>query len=263
MTDLSRRTLLKTTLTTATGAGLMTAIAVKAAPVAAKGLDPEYEAILENFEKDSAQNCGLDPKRRMRVVLAGLLGCQGREEFELQIPKALDAGLTPVEIKEIIYQATAYLGIGRVRGFTDIANRVFSARGIELPLESQAQKKDVARAVKGEAAQVKIFGDRMKGFATSDKDKTRPINRWLSENCFGDYYVRGGLDLKERELLTFCYLAAQGDTPNEMMSHAAGNFRMGNDEKTLISAVLALVPFLGYPRSLNSLAIIAKAAEAK
>ena len=28
-------------------------------------------------------------------------------------------------------------------------------------------------------------------------------------NCFGDYYTRTGLDLKQREMITFCFLAAQ------------------------------------------------------
>lgn len=102
----------------------------------------------------------------------------------------------------------------------------------------------------------------MKGFATSGPEKTVAVRRWLSANCFGDYYVRGGLTLAERELVTFCYLAAQGDTASQMGAHAAANLRMGNDQATLIAACLQLVPLVGYPRTLNALAIVEKATAA-
>ena len=150
--------------------------------------------------------------------------------------------------------------MGRVRGFVDIMNRVFTSRGVKLPLPDTTEQKDVERVVKGEAAQVEIFGPGMKGFSKSGPEKTVAIRRWLSANCFGDYYVRSGLTLQERELVTFCYLAAQGDTTAQMAAHAAGNLKMGNNEEMLIAACLQFAPLLGYPRTLNALAVVEKAA---
>ena len=51
---------------------------------------------------------------------------------------AINFGVTPVEIREIVYQATAYLGIGRVFPFLKVMNKVFTEKGIKLPLENQA-----------------------------------------------------------------------------------------------------------------------------
>ena len=202
----------------------------------------------------------LGKTRRHFVILAALLGCGGKEEFEVRLPAALDAGVTPVQVREIVYQSVAYLGIGRVRGFFAVMNRVFESRGVALPLPDTTEQAEVARVVKGEAAQVRIFGEGMKGFAKSGPKKTVAVRRWLSANCFGDYYVRGGLTLAERELVTFCYLAAQGDTAGQMGAHAAGNFNMGNNETVLIAACLQFAPILGYPRTLNALAAVEKAA---
>ena len=50
----------------------------------------------------------------------------------------------------------------------------------------------------------------MRDFWKSGPEDSRHINKWLADNCFGDYYTRTGLDLKMRELITFCFLAAQG-----------------------------------------------------
>ena len=54
------------------------------------------------------------------------------------VPAALHCGVTPVEIKETVYQATAYLGIGRVYPFLHAVNEVFEAEGIALPLPGQS-----------------------------------------------------------------------------------------------------------------------------
>ena len=70
----------------------------------------------------------MDDKTRFMAILAMLLGCQGVDEFRCMVPAALNFGVTPVEIKEIVYQAVAYLGIGRVFPFLKAANEVFEAQ---------------------------------------------------------------------------------------------------------------------------------------
>ena len=264
---LSRRTLLRGSAGLASCAALMSLSPAEAAAVSDHlcQTDPEFSRFFADFDqKEVAATVEpvLGKVRRHFVILAALLGCGAKEEFEVRLPEALETGVTPVQVREIVYQATAYLGLGRVRGFLTVMNQVFAARGIKLPLPDTTEQKDVERVVKGEAAQVEIFGPGMKGFATSGPEKTVAVRRWLSANCFGDYYVRGGLTLAERELVTFCYLAAQGDTASQMGAHAAANLRMGNDEDTLIAACLQLVPLVGYPRTLNALAIVEKAAAA-
>jgi len=91
--------------------------------------------------------------------------------------------------------------------------------------------------------------------------KTGHINRWLAENCFGDYYTRKGLTLSERELITFCFLAAQGGCEPQLTAHAKGNMNMGNDKAFLLSVVSQCLPYIGYPRSLNAITCINKAVE--
>lgn len=99
----------------------------------------------------------------------------------------------------------------------------------------------------------------MRDYYKSNDEDVRHINRWLTESCFGDYYTRGGLDLKTRELITFCFLLSQGDTDNQIKSHIEANIRMGNDKEFLLKVVTQLVPFIGYPRCLNAIAKVKSA----
>ena len=227
--------------------------------------DPEFIERFANFAYDEVVNeegQQLDDPTRFMAILATLLGCQGVDLFRSMLPAAINFGVTPIAAREIVYQATAYLGLGRTLPFIQAMNETFAARGIQLPLEDQGTTTRGDRVEKGEAAQVEIFGEGMKGFAEAGPEGRKHINRWLSGNCFGDYYTRGGLTLAQREMVTFCYIAAQGGCEPQLVAHAAGNLNMGNDAAFLVRVVSQCLPFIGYPRSLNALAAIDKAAAA-
>lgn len=221
--------------------------------------DREFMERFEHFAFEEVVNekgQELEPKVRYTAILATLLGCQGTDAFRMMLPKALDAGVTPVMAKEIVYQATDYLGFGRVLPFINIINEILEARGVALPLENQATTTLEDRLEKGIQAQVDIFGEHM-----NEAWKASHINRWLASNCFGDYYTRNGLDLAQREMITFCFIMAQGGCEPQLTAHAKGNMNLGNDKEFLIRVVSQCVPYIGYPRSLNAIVCINKAAE--
>lgn len=83
--------------------------------------DKEFIERFEHFAYDEVpheEGQQLDDETRYMAILATLLGCMGADEYRVMLTKALDAGLSPVKVKEIVYQATAYLGIGRVLPFS-------------------------------------------------------------------------------------------------------------------------------------------------
>ncbi len=225
-----------------------------------RATDPEFMERFEHFAFDEAVHepgQELDDVTRSIAILAALLGCQGIDAFErLALPQTLDAGVSPVAVKEIVYQGVDYLGIGRVLPFLEAVNRVLTARGVALPLAGQATTTMADRLEKGAQTQADIFGPQM-----LEAWKSGHINRWLAANCFGDYYTRTGLDLKQREMITFCFLAAQGGCEPQLTGHAKGNMNLGNDKNFLIRVVSQCLPYIGYPRSLNAIACVNKAAE--
>lgn len=221
--------------------------------------DPEFTERLEYFTFDEVVNeegQQLDDVTRHMAIMSVLLGCQAIDVFRMELPRALDAGLTPVMAKEIIYQAVDYLGIGRVLPFLDVANEILESRGIKLPLEGQATTTLDNRLEKGIEAQAAIFGEHMK-----EAWKAGHINHWLAANCFGDYYTRTGLDLKQRELITFCFLFAQGGCEPQLIAHAKGNMNLGSSKDFLLRVISQCLPYIGYPRSLNAVTCVNRAAE--
>lgn len=224
--------------------------------------DPEFIERFDNFAFDEVVNQDdTDDKTRFIAILATLIGCQGIDEFKAMLTAAYHFGVTPVEMKEIVYQSVAYLGIGRSFPFLKAVNEFLIQKGVKLPLENQHTTTTENRLEGGEKAQIDIFGESMRGFANQGKHEARHINKWLVENCFGDYYTRKGLDYKQREMITFCFLSAQGGCEPQLISHAKANIRLGNDKEFLIKIVSQCLPFIGYPRSLKALRCVEEAAK--
>ncbi|HIS55478.1 MAG: carboxymuconolactone decarboxylase family protein [Lachnospiraceae bacterium] len=219
--------------------------------------DPEFVELIANFSQDEVVKTSiLTEREQMLCILSVLLGCQGMGEFQNMLHAALNTGLDPIAVKEVIYQATAYLGIGRTHDFLQAANRIMEQHGIQLPLAPQATTNETDRFEKGLAKQVELFGADMAKWQTHGPLLRRNINRWLADNCFGDYYTRNGLNDQEREMITFCFLLAQGGCENQLRGHTAGNFGAGNGKEKLYGVVEQCMPYIGYPRSLNAMNII-------
>ena len=229
-----------------------------------KVTDPELIEIFDNFAFDeSLRHTRLDSRTRLMVQLAALIGCQALREYRIMLGAALPSGVTPVEAREIVYQAVPYAGMSKVFDFIHATNDVLSERGVQLPLTGQATATPATRGEKGRAVREQITGtDRTERMYASAAEDELHIQQFLSANCFADYYTRTGIDVPTRELLTFAMLAALGGCDPQVRGHVAANLNVGNDRQTLISVITALLPFIGYPRTLNALAAINEAAPA-
>lgn len=224
--------------------------------------DPEFKELFCDFAFDEVmQTAGLNDKTRFLAILAALTGSQALDAYREMLLAALRLGVLPEQVKEMLYQATAYLGYGKVFSFLKATNEVLTAMGICMPLAGKKTAEKQNRAKAGEQIQVEIFGEGMRGFSESGKGESGHINRWLSANCFGDYYTRAGLTVQEREMITFCFLMAQGGCEPQLIAHAKGNMNVGNDKHFLVCVVSQCLPYIGYPRSLNALRCIDEAAK--
>jgi len=219
-----------------------------------KVIDPELIEVFDNFAFDEVLCCGtLDAKTRVMMIVASTIASQALSEYKVMLGAALNVGVTPIEIKEIVYQSVPYVGIAKVLDFIHAANEILQYRGIKLPLEGQSTTTPETRYEKGLEIQKEIFGEVIDKMYNDSPETQLHIQKYLSANCFGDYYTRNGLDLKTRELLTFCMILSLGGCESQLKGHIQGNLNVGNDKVILLSVVTQLLPYIGYPRTLNAI----------
>ena len=200
----------------------------------------------------------LDIKTRELITITTLTVNQTLPpQLKAHTNAALNVGVKPIEIRESIYQLAPFIGFPKVLNALDTINSVFESRNIPLPLQSEGTVKEDERLEKGKEKQVPLYGSGMKqamkdlpgGFDTIIPDM-------LTTSLFADFYTRGGLDIKTRELLIYCALATLGGTERQMASHAVGNLKVGNSKETLIAAMVQCYPYIGFPRISNAINIL-------
>jgi 4-carboxymuconolactone decarboxylase len=226
--------------------------------------DPEFIEYFDNFAFDeiladaAALDDTLDLRRRLLVQLASILACGGLAEFRVMAAAAVtNGGVSPVELKEIVYHGVPYVGLARVYDYLNAVNEILIAAGVELPLAGGPGVNPDIRLERGRQTQERIVGagqvERMYADAPAD---CQHFQRYLTGNCFGDTVSRDGIELPTRELITFAMLAALGGADAQLRGHVTGNLNVGNDRSKLLAVLTVLVPFIGYPRTLNALVAV-------
>ena len=122
--------------------------------------DPEFLQIFANFTFGEAMSHGqLEMKTRLMVILAALVARHALSEYKVMLHSALNVGVTPVEVKEIIYHSVPYAGSAFVFDFIHATNDIFSKLGIEPLQEGQSTTDQQNRLEQGLAVQKQIFGE--------------------------------------------------------------------------------------------------------
>lgn len=220
--------------------------------------DPEFHEIFRNFAFDEVyEHSTLTEKESVLVTLASLIACQSPKAFKKILLSAVNKYVTPEEVKELLYQSVPYVGFGRAHNFFGVTIKVFEKKGIEMPLENRSNTTPENRRKKGRELQDRYFGAEMIQMMNDNAPEGQEhFNRFLEGFCFGDFYTRDGLNDQQRELITFVFIATLGGCENQLKGHTQGNLAVGNKKEDLISAITVILPYIGFPRTLNALAIV-------
>ena len=218
----------------------------------------DLTSILERVSQKEVPNyVSISPRMQSLVTIATLSALGDEDLLSLNIKKALDTDVSPLEIREAIYQGMAYVGLSYITKAEKVFLKVCAENKISLPLSSSTTVTDADRFDKGLAAQIGIFGDRILTMHQNAKtDEKHLMVDLLTGFCFGDTYTRESLSLVEREYLTFVYISAMGGCEPQVRSHVSGNISVGNTRSMLIDALTVMVPYIGFPKTLNALAMV-------
>ena len=220
--------------------------------------DPEFHEIFKRFAFNEVYEYStLTQKESVLVTLASLIACQSQKAFKKILLSSINKYITPEEVKELLYQSVPYVGFGRAHNFFGVVIKVFEKKGIDLPLENRSNTTSDNRRQKGREIQDRYFGAEMiQAMNDNAPEGQKHFNTFLEGFCFGDFYTRDGLNDQQRELITFVFIATLGGCENQLRGHAQGNLSVGNNKEKLVSAITVVLPYIGFPRSLNALSII-------
>lgn len=228
--------------------------------------DPEFIGIFSEFAYDTVVNEPgandemLDDHARCMAIIAAIIGAQGMDAFEMMLPISYHSGVTSVELKEIVYEATPLIGFAHTLPYLKRINDYLNVENVELPLAPQSAIDKQNRTQEGASLRRTLFGESADSDEEFRKMGAGHIDSWISGDYLGAYLTRNGLSLQEREMIAFCLLMAQPDCANELRGHIMANLRVGNTAHFLIAVASQCLPYIGYPRAMNAVKTIAEVA---
>ena len=222
-----------------------------------QGTDPEMMDILQKFIFGEVFRTGdLTMKQREMITCITLATMQTLPQLKAHAGAALNVGVTPVELREVMYLTAPFIGFPKMLNAVATVNEVFKERGIHLPLEKQGTVTDANRHEAGKAIQDRLYpGGISSVMEGMPGDMGNDVERFLTDYFFGEIYSRGALDLKTRELLGYCVLTTL-EAESQLRSHFHGNIKAGNTPETVTAAVIQCLPYIGFPAAIKALRII-------
>ena len=223
-----------------------------------EGTDGEFMQILQGYIfGDVCYTGSLDDRMRELVTITVLTTLSALPQLKAHVQASLNAGCTPVEIREAIYQCAPFIGFPKTLNAISTMNEVFAGNGIELPLPSQKTltgESEDERYRKGLEIQAPLYGTEIADrYTWLPGEFAQAVPRFLTELCFGDFNTRTGLDGKTRELLTVVLLAALGGAEVQLKGHVEGALKAGNAKEEVVCALVHAGGYMGIPRLFNAL----------
>lgn len=222
-----------------------------------QGTDPEMMDILQKFIFGEVFQTGnLTLKQREMITCITLATMQTLPQLKAHAEAALNVGVTPEELREVMYLTAPFIGFPKMLNAVGTVNEVFKEREISLPIEKQGTVTENNRHETGKTIQNRLYpggiASVMEGLPA---DMGKHVERFLTDYFFGEIYSRGALDLQTRELLGYCVLTTL-EAESQLHSHYHGNINVGNTPETLTAAVIQCLPYIGFPAAIKALRII-------
>lgn len=187
----------------------------------------------------------LKPRDRSLVTLAALIATGKTAEVGVHTARALDTGVTPVEIGEVITHLAFYSGWPNALSAVTEVQRVYVDRGIG-PVAPAAARIDLDAAA--EAARSATVTTTV---APTAPELAELTNRVL----FGDLWRRSELTARDRSLITMTALIAIGQ-PEQLPFHANRAMDSGLTRDEVAETVAHLAFYAGWPRAFSAVPVL-------
>lgn len=189
----------------------------------------------------------LSPRDRSIVTLAALVARNQTVEMAQHVALALDNGVKPAEISELITHLAFYAGRGNALAAVQITRKVFSQRKISVNALPSATPELLPLDETSEAKRVEIVHQQFGGTSPG-------LEHYTTEVLFRDLWRRPDLAPRDRSLVTVSALIANGQV-GQMPYHL--NRAMDNGlTQTQASEVIAHLAFyVGWPNVFSALPV--------
>ncbi len=195
---------------------------------------------------------GLALEDRMICALAALAAVQRLPKLRRHVGAALELGLSPRAIVEVLIQIGIYAGFAASEEAVDAAAAEFANRQVAMPEEPERNDSLEALSERGRKLMEQLHGTRAtQGYAAPGNTVTGALYPLAIQYGYGEIWFRPGLDLRQRALVAVAAFTALKLDQVKKFGESALN--MGLSKTEIIEAVIQTAPYSGFAPALNAL----------
>jgi 4-carboxymuconolactone decarboxylase len=190
---------------------------------------------------------GLSARDRSIVTLAALITRNQTAEMTDYLGVALDNGVKPAEVSEIITHLAFYAGWGNAMGAVAITREVFAARGIAADQVAAASPQLLALNEAAEADRAKRVGDLFGAMFPG-------VTQYTTDVLFRDLWLRPALAPRDRSLVTISSLVASGQVA-QLTGHVNIGMNNGLTQAEIAETLTHLAFYVGWPNIFSAMPV--------
>lgn len=226
--------------------------AAQADPTKARGDVLAVAPALKKYRQDTLlgdlwKRPGLSPRDRSIVTLSALITRNHTAEMADYLNHALDSGVKPSEVSEIITHLAFYAGWGNAMAAAGIAKDVFGARKIAPDQLSAASPQLLALNEAAEADRAKRVGELFGAIFPG-------VTQYTTDVLFRDLWLRPGLAPRDRSLVTISSLVASGQVA-QLNGHIPIGMNNGLTQAEIAEAMTHLTFYVGWPNVFSAMPV--------
>lgn len=190
---------------------------------------------------------GLTLRDRSVVTVAALIATGQTMELPRYLELALNSGVKPSEVSEIITHLAFYSGWSNAMSAVAVAKDVFARRKITADQLPAVSPPLLALDEAAEATRAKWVGDQFAAVAPG-------IVQYTTDVLFRDLWLRPGLAPRDRSLVTVSALIARGQVA-QLTSHLNRAMDNGLTREEAGEVITHLAFYAGWPNAFSALPI--------
>src|SRR3712207_787586 len=190
---------------------------------------------------------GLVPRDRSIITLAALIARNQMIEMPAYLAMALDHGVKPREISEIITHLAFYSGWANAMSAVAVAKEGFAQRGIGPDQLSGAAGQTLALDEGAEAQRAARVGEQFGAVAPG-------IVQYTADVLFRDLWLRPDLAPRDRSLVTVSALIASGQVA-QIPYHLNRAMDNGLTQPQAAEVITHLAFYVGWPNAFSALPV--------
>ena len=190
-------------------------------------------------------------EKEIAVVAALTAMGNAAPQLKVHINGALNVGVSPEELVEVILQMSSYSGFPSAINGINTLKEVLQEKKIDF--EPVPEKQGGDRFTRGVKWLSRLDENQVEVLKENFRDIAPDFTEFVVCFGYGDIYSRNNLGPKMRQIATIAALTAMGTAQPQLAFHIRAGLNVGLTREEITETIILMIVYAGFPAAINGI----------